>query len=176
MSHLYRAIEAFGDDKDLVVEVRLADAERPGPRTRTVPSEYRVLPTGYEKSDADGKGYFALRVVWRGQDPETGADRWAVFDRHDYCLASDGNWEHEPLPSSRDENWLARCRFPLEAALRLAEEAVDNVKLAGRTFTQWEEHFASLADECPPGVRPPAASRPAGAGLGVGSAGPPRER
>jgi hypothetical protein len=27
------------------------------------------------------------------------------------CLTKDGHWEYEPLPSSRDDAFLARCRF-----------------------------------------------------------------
>lgn len=31
-----------------------------------------------------------------------------------------GEWEYEPLPSSRDDAFLARCRYDLETALRIA--------------------------------------------------------
>ncbi|MCX5103498.1 hypothetical protein [Streptomyces sp. NBC_00439] len=58
-AHMHRAVAAFGDDKDLVIEVRLAGddtavpkkAELPAtPGPEVVPSEYRVLPTGYRES------------------------------------------------------------------------------------------------------------------------------
>src|SRR6185503_10161215 len=39
-----------------------------------------------------------------------GSIMWAVR-RAGFCLAKDGEWEWEPLPSSRDEEFLSRCRF-----------------------------------------------------------------
>ena len=27
------------------------------------------------------------------------------------CLTTKGEWEHEPMPSSRDDRFLSRCRF-----------------------------------------------------------------
>ncbi len=47
------------------------------------------------------------------------ADVWAIR-RGGYVLNRDGQWEHEPLPSSRDDAFLARCRYPLADALRHA--------------------------------------------------------
>ena len=39
-----------------------------------------------------------------------GDDRWAVR-RHGNCLNQQGEWEFEPTPSDRDDDFLARCRF-----------------------------------------------------------------
>jgi hypothetical protein len=36
--------------------------------------------------------------------------KWAVLDRG-LVLNKSGQWEYEPIPSSRDDNFLARCRF-----------------------------------------------------------------
>ena len=46
-----------------------------------------------------------------------GGVKWAAR-RMGQCLSRDGEWEYEPLPSSRDDAFLARCRFdsPEEAA------------------------------------------------------------
>lgn len=50
-----------------------------------------------------------------------GFDRWAV--RHlSQCLSRDGEWDYEPLPSSREDDWLAAHRFDLDLALGLAAE------------------------------------------------------
>jgi hypothetical protein len=39
-----------------------------------------------------------------------GSTKYAV--RHyGACLSKDGEWEHEPMPSSRDDEFLRRCRF-----------------------------------------------------------------
>lgn len=45
----------------------------------------------------------------------SGTTLWAVR-RHGACLAADGKWEYEPLPSSRDDDFLARCRYPTAQA------------------------------------------------------------
>lgn len=39
-----------------------------------------------------------------------GPDRWKV-QRQDECLNKQGEWEPEPLPSNRNDAYLARCRF-----------------------------------------------------------------
>lgn len=39
-----------------------------------------------------------------------GSVKWAVR-RDGSCLARDGMWEYEPMPSSRDDEFMARCRF-----------------------------------------------------------------
>ena len=36
--------------------------------------------------------------------------KWAVVD-HGLVLNKSGEWEYEPIPSSRDDEFLARCRF-----------------------------------------------------------------
>jgi len=55
----------------------------------------------------------------RGMD----ADRWAVRRMGRAVLNVDGQWEHEPLPSSRSDEFLARTRFDLETAWAMAEKA-----------------------------------------------------
>lgn len=40
-----------------------------------------------------------------------GSEKWAVR-RNGRVLNKQGEWEWEPMPSSRDEEFLARCRFP----------------------------------------------------------------
>lgn len=48
---------------------------------------------------------------------------WKVHKRG-YVLAKDGEWEVEPLPSSRDEEFYARCRFDtFDEALAAARAA-----------------------------------------------------
>lgn len=39
-----------------------------------------------------------------------GKRKWAVRSDHDY-LNKNGEWEYEPQPSNRNEEFLARCRF-----------------------------------------------------------------
>lgn len=56
-----------------------------------------------------------IEVCWRGPD------RWAICDGTS-VLNDNGDWEHEPLPSSRSDDFLERTRFPFEEAMILAEE------------------------------------------------------
>jgi hypothetical protein len=48
-----------------------------------------------------------------------GPDAWAVREGAS-VVNRDGGREHEPMPSSRDEAFIARTRFPLAEALRIA--------------------------------------------------------
>lgn len=53
-----------------------------------------------------------------------GSEKWAVR-RHGDCLDRSGQWEYEPLPSSRDDDFLARCRFDSASeAIAAAVEAL----------------------------------------------------
>jgi len=47
-----------------------------------------------------------------------GPDKWKVTDGFS-CLNKNGEWEYEPIPSARDKEFLARCRFDS------AQEAID---------------------------------------------------
>ncbi len=55
---------------------------------------------------------------------------WAVR-RMGRCLGADGTWDWEPLPSSREDDWLEAHRFNLDTALRLAVEAAPHVVVNG---------------------------------------------
>jgi hypothetical protein len=49
-----------------------------------------------------------------------GPDLWAVRYSSD-CLNKSGEWEWEPMPSSRDDAFIARCRFATaDEAIRAA--------------------------------------------------------
>lgn len=66
---------------------------------------------------ADGfliNGEREIRVERRG--PE----EWAVCEGARSVVNRDGEREHEPMPSSRDEEFIARTRFGLSEALRVA--------------------------------------------------------
>jgi len=59
-----------------------------------------------------------LRVERRGPDT------WAVREMAS-VVNRDGEREHEPMPSSRDEAFIARTRFGLAEALRVARERAE---------------------------------------------------
>jgi hypothetical protein len=43
------------------------------------------------------------------------------------ALSRDGTWDHEPIPSSRTDEWLAEHRFPLEEAMTLARSVAHTI-------------------------------------------------
>jgi hypothetical protein len=43
-------------------------------------------------------------IVWRD------SNKWAVIDCG-YTLSKSGEWEYEPTPSNRTEEYLKNCRF-----------------------------------------------------------------
>lgn len=59
-----------------------------------------------------------LTTIQRARQVD-GADLWKVKRGDSHCLNKDGEWEYEPLPSSRDDDFLTRCRYST------ADEAID---------------------------------------------------
>lgn len=72
---------------------------------------------------------FSVKVSWRG------GETYAV-ERHRECLGADGEWDYEPLPSGRTDEWIATHRFGYDEALRLAHEACQHITV----------NFHSVAD------------------------------
>lgn len=56
---------------------------------------------------------------------ERGDGKWAVTHLGSACLNINGNWEYEPIPSSRGNEFISRTRFTLEEAMRLAQAEYD---------------------------------------------------
>jgi hypothetical protein len=54
-----------------------------------------------------------------------GSKLWVV-ERLGLVLNSDCEFEYEPMPSSRTDDFIARTRFSLEQALQLAERYLNN--------------------------------------------------
>jgi len=90
---------------------------------------YTVYPTGYDDTEVPtDKFHFVITVEDRGKG-------WAVCWMGD-VLTKDGQWEWEPRPSSRDDDFYKRCRFTERRAKALALEAVDQLRINGRTFAE----------------------------------------
>ncbi len=96
---------------------------------RTRSYEVSCLP-----EDSVNNMAWALTVDYRGND------LWAV--KHGgQCLDSDGEWDYEPMPSNRTDEWIATHRFNLTRALLLAKEAAPLVRVNGKTAAEvleWE--------------------------------------
>jgi hypothetical protein len=82
--------------------------------------EWRVGPAGFdelrivERPQIDGSLLYA--VAWRGR----------VANR-------EREWEFEPIPSSRDEDFICRCRFAeWYQAARVAQHMAREIKRDGR--------------------------------------------
>ena len=93
---------------------------------------WTVYPDGYDEYTFSDKYTFTLAVEERG---EPGEDRWCVKGLFE-VLNDAGEWEREPSPSNRDDDFLARCRFTEAEALRLAKVAVNTIVWNGRTIAQ----------------------------------------
>jgi hypothetical protein len=102
-------------------------------RTHQRVTEYKVsvfppeMTEGADMLAASEADTWSLTVAWRG------FGKWAVTNGGRTCLGSDGEWDWEPLPSSREDDWLAAHRFDLEIALRLAAEHAPKVTINGLT-------------------------------------------
>jgi len=73
----------------------------------------KLVAREYEIVDADRPPDMVIRIEWRGDDA------WCVSLRGD-VLTKDGNWQHEPLPSSRTTAFKAWTRWPTVSAAHQA--------------------------------------------------------
>lgn len=71
-------------------------------------------------------GAYAITVQWRG------GETYAVV-RGGFALGADGEWDYEPSPSNRDDEWIATHRFTYDRAYQLAIEAAPDVIVNGMT-------------------------------------------
>jgi hypothetical protein len=106
-----------------------------------------VFPTGSDPHDEahhrDLRA-FALDVCWRGPRTENGRGGWAVMlggsDSHQLSRA--GKWSWPQRFQQHQYRWATR-----EEALAMAHAHVDKVKVMGRTWREWQDHFAAQADQ-----------------------------
>ena len=89
------------------------------------PTRYQVtcIPESVNPLESD---LFAITVEYRGHG------LWAVLKRRE-CLSKSDEWDYEPLPSSREDDWLAEHRFDLDTALERAKHHAPLVKINGHT-------------------------------------------
>jgi hypothetical protein len=93
-----------------------------------------VEPTAFKVSalpeeDVNSR-YFTLTVEYRGRG------LWAVMHMGS-CLGSDGEWDWEPLSSSREDDWLETHRFDRETAIELAKAALPDLNVNGLTLADY---------------------------------------
>ncbi|WP_372412511.1 hypothetical protein [Streptomyces luteireticuli] len=102
-------------------EVMTPTPDAPAPLVRVTQYTVTSLPEDLPEAFA-----FDITVEYRG------CGRWAV-KWSGMCLGTDGEWEREPRPSEREEDWLAAHRFDEQTALRLARQAVPHLMVNGCT-------------------------------------------
>lgn len=93
-------------DANVMIEVLNEEAKRTRPEVAEPegwePVEWRR--TSRKPGDIDDL------AVHRMRSPFYEGTRYAVR-RHGRCLNKSAEWEYEPMPSSRDDEFYARCRF-----------------------------------------------------------------
>ena len=105
-------------------------------------TETVVLPTGMPLDD-DELSIFALRVEWRGINDQFPAGAWRVTNgRKDLSRAE--NWGRPQPFQQHQYRWATR-----EEALAMAHKHVDQQTVSGRTWADWQAHFAEKCAESP---------------------------
>ena len=91
------------------------------PTTRVTHYAVSCLP-----EDHDAAFAMTITVEYRGRG------LWAVTRRGE-ALSTDGEFDYEPSPSNREDDWLETHRFDLETALKLAQEAAPKLRVNNYT-------------------------------------------
>jgi hypothetical protein len=103
----------------------------PEGRLAATATRFQFLPdaifVGDPMDTADLHNPVAITVDWRG------GDRWAVLRGPGWSpqlvwCEQNHEWEYEPLPSSRGADFLVRCRYSLDDAMRIAERLANEPK------------------------------------------------
>ena len=117
-------------DKDgLLVSVLVTDgiasATRLYTRPEAVPHEWEPVEwqrRSRKPGDIDDLSVHLMR------SPFYEGTKYAVR-QHGRCLNKSGEWEYEPMPSSRDDEFYARCRFDsFEDAVKLLPQRHEGSK------------------------------------------------
>ena len=75
-----------------------------------------------KKPNSQSHDFIIVEACWQVDD----SILWACRNRG-MVLSKDGEWEYEPMPSSRTEAFLKRCRFKtLKAALKAGKKVAES--------------------------------------------------
>jgi hypothetical protein len=100
-------------------------------------TEVRVISTSYLVTAwPEGEDDHIDAYMWCVTVANRGHGKYAVL-RGDsgskFCLGTDGEWDYEPSPSSREDDWLETHRFDLDEALVLARDWAPKIRINGMT-------------------------------------------
>lgn len=98
----------------------------------TYTEERTYLPDGCDRDDYNAFG-FQVGVFYRGGGKYLVSHGGREAHKQ---LSRAGNWLWTPLKMTQ----MRWCRFTFEEACRLAEQVVNDVKVNGRTWAEWEAH------------------------------------
>lgn len=111
---------------------RQPDDSTPVPEMRVTRYEVSCLP------EDDINAYsFTIAIEYRGRG------LWAVLDGP-FAYDAEGRKSYEPRPSSREDEWLARHRFDLATAERIAVKVAKTMTVNGHTVA---DALATAASE-----------------------------
>ena len=93
-----------------------------------IPREYVIKGSGKKLLFKDDPTYCLdeIKISWRGKNMGMGKEHWAITRMGTECLSKKGEWECEPMPSSRDDKFIERCRY-------------DSVEEALETYLKYKE-------------------------------------
>lgn len=103
-------------------------------------TEFSFLPAGASFGDNNVQ-YFTVTVSRRSNG------LWAVLWMGQCWNARTKDWEYEPSPSGRSEDFLVECRLSLQDAVRVAHEAPNTLTVNGKT---WLDFQAAVARQVEP--------------------------
>jgi len=96
--------------------------------------DQRLVATQFQLSENVAAHYPAGVHIDRMTSPIYDGIKWAVR-RRGYVLSTNGEWEYEPMPSSRDDDFYARYRFgSLDAALEALDLYMSKIKNNEETY------------------------------------------
>lgn len=93
--------------------------EIPEPTVTPIRYEVTCLPSDMDLLDRD---LLSVYVERRGHD------RWAVT-RLSRCYDIDGEPDWEPIPSEREDEWLARYRHDFDTAISVAKKVAPTLRV-----------------------------------------------
>lgn len=96
-------------------------SEIPKGYVRITPTEYTVCGLPEDSEDS---------AVWKITIEYRSKGWWAVV-HHACCLSIDNEWDYEPMPSGRTDEFKRRHRFHLPDAIRHAEEVYPKLIING---------------------------------------------
>ena len=107
----------------LVDSIMALQAEVERLRTGSPLGHIEIKSYKLQRENRTGTGPYCREVTLDRYEQMEGPDKWAI-KMGSHVLNKYGQWEYEPMPSSRDDEYLERCRYLTpEEALVMFEKA-----------------------------------------------------